>query len=128
MGLGLMRYPSREFVCISKASPPLIICIFCGGRHRSELRGLLVLAGRFEMSCIVLTAAVLSASTDLCPAFAGWHDEGSFLALDDGREPWHGSKRAPASPTSDKFLQLQYGEDLQSRCNGRGRSRLRGMR
>ena len=47
-----------------------------------------------------------------CPAFRGWHEAGSFQALEDGKEPWHGSKRAPSSPHSANFLRLATSADV----------------
>ena len=52
---------------------------------------------------------VMAASPPKCPAASGWHEAGSFEALDADREPWHGSKRAPSSPHSTKFLPLRLG-------------------
>lgn len=53
-------------------------------------------AGGFEMLHIVLNAAVLSAGPASCPAFRSWYEEGSFTALADDKEPWHGP--LPARP------------------------------
>ena len=47
-----------------------------------------------------------------CPPSTGWYKEGSFLALDEDRLPWYGTRRGPTSWHSSKYLLQYFGDQI----------------
>ena len=69
----------------------------------------------------------VTAADAQCPAHQGWADAGSFDALVESKEPWHGSKRVPTSVHSERLLRQMLPasvlEDIGVTCTADGDDR-----